>query len=196
MVGVRDINKNTIRKNNLWRQVAHDMRLTIEREREKLSERLEQLDMYLKMVDCMDHLQQQNADLQDTIARQAGEIDSLQDQLQRERNKREELEMKHSELSKLSVDMAKKSSQEELIKALRTFVNKSKQKRIEKRMAVKEMVMELAIANNIIFPADLAATLDSLDDEQTETRIVNVQGSYNDIHDNSSVVNSLAEGGQ
>ena len=177
-------------------EIAHDMRLTIEREREKLSERLEQLDMYLKMVDCMDHLQQQNADLQDTIARQAGEIDSLQDQLQRERNKREELEMKHSELSKLSVDMAKKSSQEELIKALRTFVNKSKQKRIEKRMAVKEMVMELAIANNIIFPADLAATLDSLDDEQTETRIVNVQGSYNDIHDNSSVVNSLAEGGQ
>ena len=56
--------------------------------------------------------------------------------------------------------------------------------------------MELVIANNIIFPADLAATLDSLDDEQTETRIVNVQGSYNDIHDNSSVVNSLAEGGQ
>ena len=177
-------------------EIAHDMRLTIEREREKLSERLEQLDMYLKMVDCMDHLQQQNADLQDTIARQAGEIDSLQDQLQRERNKREELEMKHSELSKLSVDMAKKSSQEELIKALRTFVNKSKQKRIGKRMAVKEMVMELAIANNILFPADLAATLDSLDDEQTETRIVNVQGSYNDIHDNSSVVNRLAEGGQ
>jgi len=104
--------------------------------------------------------------------------------------------MKHSELSKLSVNMAKKSSQEEVIKALRTFVNKSKQKRIEKRMAVKEMVMELAIANNIMFPADLAATLDSLDDEQTETRIVNVQGSYNDIHDNSSVVNSLAEGGQ
>jgi hypothetical protein len=37
-------------------EIAHDMRLTIEREREKLSERLEQLDMYLKMVDCMDHL--------------------------------------------------------------------------------------------------------------------------------------------
>ena len=37
-------------------EIAHDMRLPIEREREKLSERLEQLDMYLKMVDCMDHL--------------------------------------------------------------------------------------------------------------------------------------------
>ena len=83
-------------------------------------------------------------------------------------------EMKLSELSKLSAGVAKKSSQDELLKALRTFVNKSKHKRIDKRIAVKEMVLEMAMANSVIFPEDLAATIDSLDDEQPETKVVNV----------------------
>ena len=102
------------------------------------------------------------------------------------------LEMKLSEMTKLSGDVAKKSSQEGLLKAVRTFVNKSKHKRIEKRMAVKEMLLELANANSIVFPEDLATTIDALDDEQSEAKVVNVTGNYNDIHDNGSV--GLKEG--
>ena len=45
----------------------------------------------------------------------------------------------------------------------------------------------LAIANSIVFPEDLATTIDALDDEQSEPKVVNVTGNYNDIHDNSSV---------
>lgn len=97
------------------------------------------------------------------------------------------LEMKLSEMTKLSGDVAKKSSQEGLLKAVRTFVNRSKQKRIEKRMAVKEMLLELANANSIVFPADLAATIDALDDEHSEPKTVTVHGNYNDVHDNGSV---------
>ena len=74
-----------------------------------------------------------------------------------------------------------------LLKAVRTFVNRSKQKRIEKRMAVKEMLLELANANSIVFPADLAATIDALDDEHSEPKTVTVHGNYNDVHDNGSV---------
>ena len=83
--------------------------------------------------------------------------------------------------------MAKKASQDELLKAIRVFVNKSKRKKIEKRIAVKEMVLEMVNANSIVLPEDLALAIDALDDEQTEARVVNVQGNYNDIHDNGNV---------
>lgn len=35
----------------------------------------------------------------------------------------------------------------------------------------------------------MIATLESLDDEQAEPKMVNVAGNYNDIHDNGSVNN-------
>jgi hypothetical protein len=95
--------------------------------------------------------------------------------------------MQLSEMSKLSAGVAKKASQEEVLKALRVFVNKSKRKKVEKRIAVKEMVLELANANGVLLPEDLSAAIDSLDDEQVEARVVNVQGNYNDIHDNDSI---------
>jgi nucleoid-associated protein YejK len=96
-------------------------------------------------------------------------------------------EMQLSEMSKLSAGVAKKASQDELLKAIRVFVNKSKRKKIEKRIAVKEMVLEMANANSMTLPEELAVTIDSLDDEQPEAKVVNVAGNYNDIHDNSNV---------
>jgi hypothetical protein len=83
--------------------------------------------------------------------------------------------------------MAKKASQDEVLQALRVFVNKSKRKKVEKRIAIKEMVLEMANANGVLLPEDLATAIDSLDDEQLEPKVVNVAGNYNDIHDNSSV---------
>jgi cell division septum initiation protein DivIVA len=115
------------------------------------------------------------------------ENERLNEENDRLRQEVQEKEMKLSELSKLSVGVARKSSQDEVLKALRTFVNKSKRKKYEKRVAIKEMVLELANANSIVFPEDLSATLESLDDEPSESKVVNVAGNYNDIHDNGSV---------
>ena len=131
----------------------------------------------------LDEIERLNNDLEDYRS----EVDGLREQLQDEKDKNQQLEMRLSEMSKLSAGMAKKSSLEELLEALRIFINKSKQKRIEKRTAVKEMVLELANANGIVFPEDLAATLDSLDDEQPDPKVVNVAGNYNDIHNNDQV---------
>ena len=178
-----------------FKEIAHDLRLALERERERLMEKVEEQKAYQRLMECFDQLISKNEELQEALGQQTSENDALHEQLQQEKAKSEELEMKLSELTKLSTGMAKKSPQEETIKILRTFVNKSKHKRIEKRIAVKEMVLEMAVANSMVFPPDLAATLDSLDDEQTETKVVNVQGNYNDIHDNGSV-NRVAEGGQ
>ena len=115
------------------------------------------------------------------------ELESLRTQLQMEKDLRTKAEIQLGEMSKLSAGMAKKASQDEVLQALRVFVNKSKRKKVEKRIAIKEMVLEMANANGVLLPEDLATAIDSLDDEQLEPKVVNVAGNYNDIHDNSSV---------
>ena len=117
------------------------------------------------------------------------EADRLRAENERLRLKVQENDMKLTELGKLSVGVAKKSSQDEVLKALRTYVNVSKRKTLGKRAAVKVMIMELGNAISLTFPEDMIATLESLDDEQAEPKMVNVAGNYNDIHDNGSVNN-------
>lgn len=129
----------------------------------------------------------QNEQLRQRVAEQEEKFEKQAETVNQLTEKNTALEMKLSEMTKLSGDVAKKSSQEGLLKAVRTFVNKSKHKRIEKRMAVKELLLELANANSIVFPEDLATTIDALDDEPSEAKVVNVTGNYNDIHDNGSV---------
>lgn len=159
-------------KTNLdeYREMMHDVRRALGSEKERLTERIEQLDGVMKMADMTDELLSQIDDLKDENERLNAENDRLRQEVQ-------EKEMKLSELSKLSAGVAKKSSQDEVLKALRTFVNKSKRKKYEKRVAIKEMVLELANANSIVFPEDLAATLDSLDDEPSEPKLA-VQVDY------------------
>ena len=127
---------------------------------------MEALDAVGDMIAEIERLQRELEDKQ-------AEIENLQRLLQVEKDAKQTLEVRLSEMSKLSAGVAKKSPQEELLKALRTFVNKSKHKRIEKRTAVKEMVLELAVTNGITLPDDLMQTIDSLDDEQPESKVVN-----------------------
>ena len=146
----------------------------------------------LKFLRYVQQLMSDNEQLRQRVAEQDEKIKKQAETVNQLTEKNAALEMKLSEMTKLSGDVAKKSSQEGLLKAVRTFVNKSKHKRIEKRMAVKEMLLELANANSIVFPEDLATTIDALDDEQSEAKVVNVTGNYNDIHNNGSV--GLKEG--
>ena len=144
----------------------------------------------IKMADATDELLSENEKLKEENGRLNGENVRL-------RKEMEEKDMKLSELSKLSVGVAKKSSQDEVLKALRTYVNVSKRKTLSKRVAVKMMIMELANAIDLSFPEDMVATLEALDDEQTEPKVL-VQGnmvmnapSFNgpmyDVHGNEEV---------
>ena len=171
-------------KTNLdeYKEMMHVVRRALGSEKERLTERIEQVDGVMKVADMTDELLSEIDDLKEENERLNAEHERLREDVQ-------EKEMKLSELSKLSAGVAKKSSQDEVLKALRTFVNKSKRKKYEKRVAIKEMVLELANANSIVFPEDLSATLESLDDEPSESKVVNVAGNYNDIHDNGSVNN-------
>ena len=144
------------------------MRRTLGSEKERLTERIEQWEGFMKMADMTDELLSQIDDLNDENERLSVENERLRQEVQ-------EKDMKLSELSKLSVGVAKKSSQDEVLKALRTYVNVSKRKTLSKRVAVKMMIMELGNAIGLTFPEDMIATLEALDDEQTEPKIA-VQG--------------------
>lgn len=168
-------------------EAVHETYRQLQNKLERKANEAEELKTQMRIMEAtqklLDEIERLNNDLEDYRS----EVDGLREQLQDEKDKNQQLEMRLSEMSKLSAGMAKKSSLEELLGALRIFINKSKQKRIEKRTAVKEMVLELANANGIVFPEDLAATLDSLDDEQPDPKVVNVAGNYNDIHNNDQV---------
>ena len=157
-------------KTNLdeYKEVMHDVRRTLGSEKERLTERIEQLEGFMKMADMTDELLSQIDDLNDENERLSVENERLRQEVR-------EKDMKLSELSKLSVGVAKKSSQDEVLKALRTYVNVSKRKTLSKRVAVKMMIMELGNAIGLTFPEDMIATLEALDDEQTEPKIA-VQG--------------------
>ena len=163
-----------------YSEMMRDARRGLEREREEFEEKVADLNNFLKMMDVTDEILAERDRLQQ-------EAEALREQLQESNEREAKLEMQLKEMQKLSASVAGKASQDELLKALSTFVKKSKQKRLEKRVAVKEMVLELANANSIVFPEDVATLLDALDDERPEPKVVNVSGNYNDIHDNREI---------
>lgn len=160
--------------------MAHDVRLALERERDKLMERAEQLDAHLRVLDEIDKVLNDNRCLKD-------ENEELQQQLTDEKQRTSELEMKLAEMSKLTTGMARKASEDNLLKALRTYVNRSRRKTADKRSFAKSAILEIANANGLDLPEDLKDAIESLDDAETDAKVVTVQGNYNDIHDNGDV---------
>ncbi len=159
---------------------VRDARRALDSKCEETMERLQQMQGFSRVLEAAEQMLDENVRLRE-------DLEELQEQLLEEKDLRTKAEIQLKEMSQLSAGVAKKASQDELLKAIRVFVNKSKRKKIEKRIAVKEMVLEMVNANSIVLPEDLALAIDALDDEQTEARVVNVQGNYNDIHDNGNV---------
>jgi len=159
---------------------VRDARRALDSKCEEAMESLQQMQGFSRVLEAAEQMLDENVRLRE-------DLEELQEQLLEEKDLRTKAEIQLKEMSQLSAGVAKKASQDELLKAIRVFVNKSKRKKIEKRIAVKEMVLEMVNANGIVLPEDLALAIDALDDEQTEARVVNVQGNYNDIHDNGNV---------
>ena len=159
---------------------TQNARRALEMEREKLMKQEEQLDAHLELLDIIDKLKEENMRLRETV-------EEYQQQLDEEKRQRSAVEMKLMEMNKLMTGMAKKSSEEAVQKVLRTYVNRSKRKTADKRAFAKSATLEIANVNGLDLPEDLKAAIESLDDEQTEPKVVTVQGNYNDVHDNNNV---------
>lgn len=163
-----------------YHEMVRDARRELEHEQERLNEKMEQLDGQLRLMDGIDGLLTENQKLKN-------EIETLQQQLTDEKKQRAELEMKMAEMSKLSAGVAKKASQDDLSKALRIYLNISKRKTLSKREAAKTVITEMLTSAKLDIPDDIMDLLDHLDDEQTDPKVVNVSGNYNDIHNNGGV---------
>ena len=125
----------------------------------------------------------------DIISQLQKKIEDLTAELE-ERDKRiAQLETQLNEMSKLSAGVAKKSSQDDVLKAIRTYLNISKRKTLSKREAAKTVLMDLFTSTRLDLPDDIKELLTYLDDEQPEAKVVNVAGNYNDIHNNGTVNN-------
>jgi DNA repair exonuclease SbcCD ATPase subunit len=142
-----------------------DARRDIERDRERLAEKMEKMDCYRKALDIMDEL------LEEAEALKA-ENETLREQLSAEKKLRAEQEVKLEEMSKLSAGMAKKTSQDDLFKAMRSYLNISKRKSPAKREAAKMVFTELSTSTKLDLPEDIREMLDHLDDEQAESSAV------------------------
>jgi predicted RNase H-like nuclease (RuvC/YqgF family) len=121
---------------------------------------------WMKYLNDMQQELVENEQLRQRVAVLENEVEQQRKMWHEEKELRTKLEMQLNEMTKLSASVAGKASQEELLKALRVFVNRSKRKKLEKRTLVKEMILELVVTNGIVLPEDLTTTLDSLDDEQ------------------------------
>ena len=142
-----------------------------------------------KIDSLQERIRKDQLNIQQKEQEHKAECVKYQEQIAEEKRLRMELEMKMTEMTKLSTNVAKKSPEEDLIKGIRTYVNHSKQKRPDKRAKAKEAALDMVLANKLTLPEDLAAAIESLDDEQPEPKVVNVGngGHYNDIHDNKEV---------
>ena len=155
-------------------------RRELKHEKEHLSEKEKQIDDFLSGLDAIDGL--------------ISEFDDLNEKLDEEKEQRQALEMRLSELNKLTAGVAKKSSQNDMIKAMRSYLNTSKRKTLGKREAAKMVFTELFTSAKLDLPEDIMDLLEHLDDEQAEPKVVNVEGNYNDIHDNGNVgLNDIKE---
>ena len=137
----------------------------IDKEDEKLTKKAEHLNGYRKALNVAERLHTENENLHTENENLIAENKELRRQNQEEKDARAKAEMQLNEMSKLSAGVVRKSSQDEVLKAVRTFINKSKQKTSKKRTLIKEMVLEFACANGILLPEELAQAVYSLDDE-------------------------------
>ena len=140
-------------------QQEHDLAVLEQQLKEEREQREEHARLDAKLMD----LTEQNAALTAQIAVQQEMFEKSNRQLVDEKRQREELEMKLAELNKLSAGMAKKASEEAMLKVLRTYANTSKRKTMDKRTFAKTAILELANVNGLVLPDDLAATIESLD---------------------------------
>ena len=161
-------------------EMAQSARYEMEKVSDRMREKLTQIDDYCKLLDCIDDVIEDNK-------RQQEEIESLQQQLAEEKQQRAEMETKMNEMSKLSAGMAKKAAQDDFHKALRIYLNISKRKTIGKREAAKNVITDLMTSTKLELPDDIMEMLEHLDDEQSEPKVVNVAGNFNDIHENGEV---------
>ena len=147
-------------------EAAEDTCRQLKREQEELDERAEQLKTRMRMAEATKSMLNRMKQLEDEnhLLRETNE--EQERQLQEKDNQLKEKDTQLKELNKLSAGVAKKSSQDDVSKALRIYLNTSKRKTLAKREAAKTVFLELIAAAKLDVPEDIMDLLNHFDDEQ------------------------------
>lgn len=173
-------NRMDMKNEEVYREMAQEVRRELAQEQERLADKARRLEERMQLMDAMEGLLEENR-------RQREEMESLQQQLAEEKRQRMEMEMKLKETRQLSDNVAKKSSEDGVVKAISTYVNRSKRKTSDKRAYIKNMILEFVTVNGLSLPEEISTTIECLDDEDVVPKNVTVNGNYIEAHDNKEV---------
>lgn len=148
--------------NNYLKEELREAKRNMYRERERLQEQLVMQNSYLKFYEKYEYMVERVERLESELEQQVAENDILHQQL-------DDKDMKLNEMSKFSVNMAKKSSQEGLEKAFRIYLNTSKRKTQAKREVARAQLLDFITTAKLEMPEDIMDQLNHLDDEQPES---------------------------
>lgn len=148
--------------NNYLKEELREAKRNMYRERERLQEQIDMQNSYLKFYEQYEYMVERVERLESELEQQVAENDILHQQL-------EDKDMKLNEMSKFSVNMAKKSSQEGLEKAFRIYLNTSKRKTQAKREVARAQLLDFITTAKLEMPEDIMDQLNHLDDEQPES---------------------------
>lgn len=151
------------------KEQLRDVRRFAERKQEELQEQINMQKAAMNLLELFDQVLHENERLKGELEQQQTENDDLHQQLENLRQQLENLrqqlgerDMKIKEMSNLSTNVAKKSSQEALEKAIRIYINTSKRKTQAKREVAKAQLQDFIVTAKLEMPDDIMESLDHL----------------------------------
>lgn len=141
------------------KEAMREMHRQLQNDLERKIEEADSLRAQVRLMDAAQSLFDENERLMSVIAEQEAEIDGLHQQLQ-------DKDIQLKELGKLSAGVAKKSSADDVSKAIRIYLNTSKRKTQSKREAAKTVLLELITAAKLEMSEDIMDLLSHFDDEE------------------------------
>ena len=150
--------KDEVNKEEL-KEAARETHRRLQDALERKMDEAEELKIQMRVVEATQELLDEIDRLNDDIEGLHEEIDGLNQQLQ-------DKDTQLKELGKLSAGVAKKSSADDVSKAIRIYLNTSKRKTQSKREAAKTVLLELITAAKLEMSEDIMEMLSHFDDEE------------------------------
>ena len=150
--------KNNVNIEEL-REAAREMYRQLQSELERKANEAEELKIQMRVVEAKQELLEGIERLKAENESQRQEIDRLNEQIH-------DRDMRLKELGQLSAGVAKKSSADDVSKAIRIYLNTSKRKTQSKREAAKTVLLELITAAKLDMAEDIMEMLSHFDDEE------------------------------
>lgn len=146
---------NTEEMKDAARERLRQLQDTLERKMDEV----EDVKKMMRMTESTQGLLEEIDRLKSENEAQREEIDGLNEQIH-------DRDMRLKELGQLSAGVAKKSSADDVSKAIRIYLNTSKRKTQSKREAAKTVLLELITAAKLEMSEDIMEMLSHFDDEE------------------------------